>query len=225
MCGVGKFQKLWNTKASDACPHCGNPEDALHVWKCQSETVSETWSNSLKILESSLNKLDTDPYVKYLNAWRYNYNLHSLKESKIRSLLDLQETIGARQFFKGWLHKEWENRQEHYYRTSNSKHSGKRWTIALITKLWDIAWDLWDHHNEVYHKQMNYTQEEDKEVMDLQIQDLYDNMVMTGLLPKDQHLLSIPLHRIIAFPRPRKVEWIEQSHLAVAQAKKRNFNL
>jgi hypothetical protein len=72
---------------------------------------------------------------------------------------------------------------------------------------------------------MNYTQEEDKEVMDLQIRDLYDNMALTGLLPKDQHLFSIPLHCIFALPRPRKVEWIEQSHLAVAQAKKRNFNL
>ncbi len=72
---------------------------------------------------------------------------------------------------------------------------------------------------------MNYTQEEDKEVMDLQIRDLYDNMALTGLLPKDQHLFSIPLHCIFALPRPRKAEWIEQSHLAVAQAKKRNFNL
>jgi hypothetical protein len=130
MCGVGKFQKLWNTKASDACPHCRNSEDALHVQKCQSETVSETWSNSLKTLESSLNKLDTDPdlinaIIMYLNAWRYDYNLHSLEESKIRSLLELQETIGTRQIFEGWLHKEWENRQEHYYRTSNSKRNNK----------------------------------------------------------------------------------------------------
>jgi hypothetical protein len=34
MCGVRKFQKLWKTSETDFCPHCGQPEDALHVWQC-----------------------------------------------------------------------------------------------------------------------------------------------------------------------------------------------
>jgi hypothetical protein len=34
MFGVGKFMKLWGERDSDACPRCGAPEDASHVWTC-----------------------------------------------------------------------------------------------------------------------------------------------------------------------------------------------
>jgi hypothetical protein len=29
--------------------------------------------------------------------------------------------------------------------------SGKRWLAQLILKLWDIAWDLWEHRNNIAH--------------------------------------------------------------------------
>jgi hypothetical protein len=32
-----------------------------------------------------------------------------------------------------------------------STHSGKRWLAALILKLWNIAWDLWEHRNNIAH--------------------------------------------------------------------------
>jgi hypothetical protein len=68
MCGVGKFQKIWQTSESASCPHCGQYEDALHVWKCKAETVTDVWNNSLHTLASSLRKIDTDPeLVKLLS--------------------------------------------------------------------------------------------------------------------------------------------------------------
>jgi hypothetical protein len=30
---------------------------------------------------------------------------------------------------------------------------GKRWAIALIQKLWDTAWDLWEQRNGILHEQ------------------------------------------------------------------------
>jgi hypothetical protein len=203
-------------------------EDALHVQKCQSDTVSDIWADSMKTLQHSLRKLDTDPelincIIKYLDSWRYNYNLTSLENHQYRALLELQDTIGGRKFFG--IHKEWEIKQSNYYKLTNSRRSCKRWTIALITKLWDVAWDLWEHRNEVYHQNSNHALQEDTTVLDLQVKDLYDNLALTGLLQKDQHLQCISLQRLLTFSRSRKVEWIEQFNLAMAQAKKRNFNL
>ncbi len=34
MCGVGKFMKIWGERDTDACPRCGAPENAAHVWIC-----------------------------------------------------------------------------------------------------------------------------------------------------------------------------------------------
>jgi hypothetical protein len=87
--------------------------------------------------------------------------------------LDLQDTIGAQQFFEGWLHCEWEVVQAKYYTDIHSRRSGKRWTIALITKLWDITWDLWEYRNAVYHQHQNISQLEDIEAMNLKTATFY----------------------------------------------------
>jgi hypothetical protein len=101
MCGVGKFQQIWKNRESAACPHCGQFEDALQIWKCSADTVPEIWESSLKNLESSMHKLDTDPIllkiiIDYLNTWRSGELLLPLAEHKYRLLIELQETIGAR---------------------------------------------------------------------------------------------------------------------------------
>jgi hypothetical protein len=126
-------------------------------------------------------------------------------------LLELQDSIGAQQFFEGWLHQEWEAIQGQYYSDIKSRHSTKHWTIALITKLWDVAWDLWEYRNAVYHQQQNISRCEDTETMNLKVRDLYQNLALTGLMPKDRHLLSISLSRLILFPRVQKVEWLHQA--------------
>jgi hypothetical protein len=54
MCGIGKFQKIWKTKEAAACPHCGQFEESLHVWKCSLPQVTDVWNNSLTTLQSAL---------------------------------------------------------------------------------------------------------------------------------------------------------------------------
>jgi hypothetical protein len=147
MCGVGKFQQIWKKRESAACPHCGQFEDALHIWKCSADSVTEVWKNSLKNLESYMRTLDTDPILlkiilDYLNTWRNGELLIPLADHKYKMLIELQETIGARQFFEGWTHHEWEKLQEQYYSGIKSRRRSKRWATALITKLWNVAWDL-----------------------------------------------------------------------------------
>ncbi len=153
--------------------------------------------------------------IKYLNTWRNDEFLGPLENTTYRRLPDLQDNIGAQQFFKGWLHQEWEAIQGQYYSEIKSRRSNKRWTIALITKLWDVAWDLWDYRNAVYHQQQNISQCEDTDAMNLKVRDLYHNLAQTGLLAKDRHLLSISLSRLLLFPCVQKVEWLHQVNLAI----------
>jgi hypothetical protein len=232
MCGVGKFQKIWKMREMDACPHCGYQETATHVWKCQADSVSDIWCNSIKNLQKRLQKIDTDTdtdlvqcIISYLNAWRYGHLLTSIDQEHLKELLALQDTIGAQQFFEGWIHKQRELTQNRYYQKINSRRSGKWWTIALITKLWEVAWDLWDFCNTVFHQQQNRSRDEDISILDCEIRHPSHRLHMTGLLPKDQHLLSISLSRLLSFPRLQKVEWIQQVELAVAQARARHYQL
>jgi hypothetical protein len=58
--------------------------------------------------------------VTYLKTWREGGLLQPIVGRQYRKLLELQETIGARQFFEGRLHKEWELIQHQYYLTTHS---------------------------------------------------------------------------------------------------------
>jgi hypothetical protein len=56
-----------------------------------------------------------------------------------------QSTLGWRNFLEGFLHKSWQETQGIYFARIGSARSPKCWTIALIQKLWEVAWDMWEH--------------------------------------------------------------------------------
>jgi len=41
--------------------------------------------------------------------------------------------------------------QARKYARMRSRRSGFRWTVALIKKLQEVAWDMWDHRNGILH--------------------------------------------------------------------------
>jgi hypothetical protein len=147
------------------------------------------WSN---LCGKGVCKLDI---VSYLHSWKHGWLLQPLSEQKLWHLLNLQDTKGARQFFEGWVHSDWELLQEQYY-------------ISIV-----------------YHKQINKSQLEDTNALDLQVRELSDDLTITGLRPKDRYLSTIPLARLLSLPRIQKVEWLHQANLALAQSKKWHFRL
>jgi hypothetical protein len=159
-------------------------------------------------LQIYLRKIDMDPnliqcIVSYLHFWKYNRLLQPLIMQKIRNLVDLQDRIGAWQFFEGWLHSDWERLQEQYYGSIISRRSSKRWTIALITQA------------QIKHNN----------ALDLQIRELHNNLIITGLRQKDRHLSTIPLTWLFTLPQTQKMEWLNQTNLALTQSKKWHFRL
>jgi hypothetical protein len=41
--------------------------------------------------------------------------------------------------------------QQRYLEWIGSQRSMNGWSVAVIEKLWDLVWDMWDHHNQVLH--------------------------------------------------------------------------
>ena len=46
----------------------------------------------------------------------------------------------------------WVRIQQQYLQLKGSINYGKRWDVALIKKLWDVAWDQWDDRNSTLHE-------------------------------------------------------------------------
>jgi len=60
-----------------------------------------------------------------------------------------QEQIGWDRMMDGWLTRGWRDHRERIWKHAKSRKLSLRWTLALIQKLWDVSWDMWDHRNKV----------------------------------------------------------------------------
>jgi len=160
-CGTGRMMARWKLRDESTCPRCGViDEDMEHVLRCQNIKANEQWELSLASLRQWLEKHDTHPELtellcSRLSAWRNGDDLLPLEFSDpdLYQLLTKQDAIGWRACIDGLLVNEWAAVQASYFELFESRRSGKRWVGALIKKLWDTAWDMWDHRNRVVHDQ------------------------------------------------------------------------
>jgi hypothetical protein len=65
------------------------------------------------------------------------------------AVVQKQDAIGWQSFLEGRPSVGWSEVQHRYYEFLDSRRTGLRWLTALIQKLWDVAWDMWDHRNRV----------------------------------------------------------------------------
>jgi hypothetical protein len=65
----------------------------------------------------------------------------------LRAVVREQDKMGWRAAFEGRWHLDWAAVQQKYFEYIGSQRTGKRWLVAVIKKLWDVAWDLWIDRN------------------------------------------------------------------------------
>jgi hypothetical protein len=109
------------------------------------------------------NRIDPDlqeVLLSHLNGWRYNSDDNLLVPYDLKLLFDQLNAIGWNSFLEGWIGIEWEATQQAYYNLTRSKKSGKRWFVSLIKKMWEVAWDLWEHRNGIAHSKDHAESEE-----------------------------------------------------------------
>jgi hypothetical protein len=71
--------------------------------------------------------------------------------TQIQEVLLHQDAIGWTNLLEGCMDVGWTETQASYYKMIGSRRSGLRWTVAVIKKLWDVAWDLWEQRNGFLH--------------------------------------------------------------------------
>jgi hypothetical protein len=226
MCGVGKFMLKWKQRDNPNCPRCGQFEDAPHVWTCQGCEANDVWKESLDKLNEWMSSIQTDPDIQdgiiaYLNGWRYDSMSEPLLPSDIYDLILYQSTQGWRTFFEGWIPIAWEETQQSYYSLLKSRRTGRRWTICLIKKLWDIAWDLWNHRNGILHHSENILALEEQREMDQRIKTTYETFSHATMPVRDTYLFRLPLKKLLLKDYTYKKTWLQQVQQATSSTRHR----
>jgi hypothetical protein len=156
--GVGVKMVQWRMRGTAECPRCGQEEDCRHVWTCHSPDARWIRMQHFAKLDTWMENQETQPdlrreMINGLQAWSVGMGrtTHVRTPLHIRHLLEEQDTIGWTNMVEGCMAMGWTEAQELYLRMIGSKRSGLRWMVAIISKLWDIAWDLWEQRNGFLH--------------------------------------------------------------------------
>jgi len=222
MCGVGKFIKRWKEQEEDACPRCGAQEDAPHVWLCKGQGTEDRWTKALQELENLLHQLDTDPTLThiilvYLRGWWSNEGISYIPPRNFQELLHRQNLVGWWRFFEGWLVGAWAEHQHRYYTLIHSARTGRRWVCAIITKLWNIAWDMWEHRNGILHENENLVTRALQTQLNAKVMRAYLNLSSRLLWHTDRHLVYLSLHDLIRKDDNYKATWLSVAEPALRE--------
>jgi hypothetical protein len=77
--------------------------------------------------------------------------------------------------------------QAHQLLWYQSCHSVKRWILALICKVWEVTWDLWEHRNGIKHDSSNHLQLQHTASLELRIWQEFATRL--GMLPRAKSYL------------------------------------
>lgn len=216
MCGVGKYMVRWKQRESPGCPRCGDFEDAEHVWKCRGSNSDHIWKNSIENLRLWMSQNDTDPdiaelLVDMLNSWREDTNTNNTPAYGLSLLQSRQQEIGYSAIIEGRLSYEWEACQQAYLTFIRSRRTGRRWVTLIIQRLWDIAWDLWEHRNGILHlTNNNHASVLEDRYLDQRITSAYNKLLRLAL-STDGHLTKCSLLDITGKHQQYKRSWLLQA--------------
>ena len=155
-CATGKMMKRRGEWTTAKCPRCDEEiEDNQHVLQCRGAGAKEQWQEGIKSLRKWTTEQGTSCDISAaisdgLQAW-YNNETPELDgySREIQEVMQLQTKIGWQALLEGCPARGWAELQAEAYAGFGSKKSGRRWVAALIKKLAETAWQMWDHRNAV----------------------------------------------------------------------------
>ena len=130
-----------------------------------------------------------------------------MKGSQVTSLVEKQQTIGWDNFLFGRISPEW-LRVHSTIVPSKENYKSKRWVSALIKKLVETAWDMWEHRNGIMHSAAHPWRQHERMALAVEIRRQYRLGTQT-LLPKDRYYLSGRLEDVLNLPDDQQQHWMQ----------------
>jgi hypothetical protein len=228
ICGVRKYMKLWKKQDSEACPRCGLPEDASHVWKCNGSGAKEIWDKAIGVLANWLSEASTDPDIEHaiisnLRRWREG-EPPDISPGPLQVALSQQADIGWGLLIEGWCGIDWAECQQTHYQWVGSRKSGKRWACNLIKRMWDIGWTFWEHRNEVLHHQDYLASVVEEEKLNSCLQQLFHLATRDLKDTRDGYLVKGHVRKLLRKPEEYKKVWETRVKSALQAARTRRSN-
>lgn len=143
-------------------------------------------------------------------SWAFQSHQYPQQSSMLEVLmaLEVQDGIHWTPFVEGCIAQEWTDIQDQHYKSIGCWRSGRRWTIELIKKLLDVAWDLWEHHNAVLHHKDNQATKYNMQSMHGKICSQY--CIGAGSMPSwVEYLFMGRVEDLLSLSVHYQIKWLE----------------
>jgi hypothetical protein len=214
-CGVGIMLVRYAYQKHSKCPRCGQDnETTSHIIQCQQPEAVDLWRTEVQSLRTwMLSTMGHPELVSVITAslleWQSSSRgyLATPDDATLQLAVNRQRRIGWKSFIEGFWASDWRECQTVYLRERQSQRSSALWISKVQRRIWEIAWQMWQHRNNILHNNGKtiHTQEtvalddEIRQEMDLGIDDLHH---------KYTHLFQHTLHEILHKPMTHKRMWI-----------------
>jgi hypothetical protein len=147
----------WNEQLTPACPHSGQTENARHhVWLCPDPAVFFIWALLMSSCSAWLESVQMAKEITYwiiqcLTEWCSTEPFSSAQTDLpgVLQAIEAQDHMGWLAFFEGCNAVEWAAVQQASFLWLGQRNAGKCWVTSMVVELWEVAWDLWDHRNQI----------------------------------------------------------------------------
>jgi hypothetical protein len=161
--------------------------------------------------------------IQRLTEWR-SAEPFSRAQSDMPGLLqaiNAQDQIGWLAFLEGCIAVEWAGAQDAHFLWLGRRNTGKRWAASLVVKLWEAAWDLWDHRNQV-KKHVETAQDVARRAAIMLAICSEHTFGKSGLPRRDWRLFTRPLRSVLASSLHHMDAWLLRVQTARSRKDRRD---
>jgi len=180
-CGVGRMLQIRGQQEHSKCPRCDQDQETTeHVSKCPSAEAQAQWNTSINKLRDWMATAHTSPnlttaILARLREWRDGTPRVAATGTRLtQTALKEQESIGWHAFLLGFASSKLAEVQQEYFASLKMMNTGERWLSALITKLQQTAWDMWDNRNDVKHNSITARKQAEIDAVSHAVRAQYD---------------------------------------------------
>ena len=130
-----------------------------------------------------------------------------------------QDAMGWHNFMFGRISNGWVDTQQRYLERLGKKQTGKRWAAAIIEKVWEISWNMWQHRNHIKHNTLHPRRAAEMAELDRSLSEAYDRG-NSKLLGQDQQLFAKTKHKLLKGTFIEKSQWIASVAMGHQKAKR-----
>lgn len=214
-CGVGIMLVRYSHQKHSRCPRCNQPnEDTAHIIQCPHPEAVQLWQQEVIKLHhwmiqnsghTELCAIIRDSLLEWRRTSRGFQG--TSQDALLHTAIKRQKNIGWRSLIEGFWATEWRQKQSLHLSSMNSKKSGLLWISRVQRRIWEIAWKMWEHRNNILHNKGTTIHRHEQKALDTEIREEM-RIGLNGLHPNYRNLFQGTLQSKLDFPMPQKRMWI-----------------